>query len=515
MDMRPRPQLGSEPQAPPLAAPSSILLLETPSGGIEDLGGLLAASGHAVTRLSPADRSFEADLARALATPWDAILCDRDLIPVELLSQAGPPGSPAPPVLILESLGAFPTEFDGGNAVEPGVFDVLHRPVAPGEVLVAVSRALVQSSLLRENRDLKQALNGRVSFGDLRTRDRELARVMDTARTVADTRATVLIQGESGTGKTLLARAIHGASDRSQSAFIEVNCGALPDALLESELFGHARGAFTGATADKVGRFEAADGGTIFLDEIGSASLELQVRLLRVLQEHTLERLGETRTRTVDVRLICATHVDLEAAVAAGTFREDLYWRIHVVRLELPPLRERPADVGHLARFFLGRFATEYKRTAKAFDAGALAYLTAHAWPGNVRQLENVVERAVLLSTDEHIRSGDLGLEPASEVASDGSAPHFGSLAEGLEGLLSLTEIPPLREALEVPERLLIQRALELTDGSRKATAVMLGINRTTLFNKMRKYGLLERDWNRLGPPPSPSSPLDPPTPTG
>ncbi|MDP6956179.1 MAG: sigma-54 dependent transcriptional regulator [Planctomycetota bacterium] len=487
------------------------MLLEAPSGGIEDLCGMLTNAGHRVLRMCPgeldeerpdaAELTFQQLLAQHLDQTWDAILCDRDLVPLETLLAAGT-AQARPPVLLLDGCTSFPAGFGASRPMEAGVFDVLQRPVAPGEVLVSLTRALEQSALVRENRDLKRALHGRASFGDFLTRDRETARILETARTVADTRATALINGESGTGKTLLARAIHGASARAAGPFIEVNCGALPDALLESELFGHAKGAFTGATADKLGRFEAADGGTIFLDEIGNASLELQVKLLRVIQEHKLERLGETRTRTVDVRLVCATHVDLEAAVAAGTFREDLYWRIHVVPLELPPLRSRPADIEHLANLFLSKFRAEYERPASTFSAPALARLAAHPWPGNVRQLEHTVERAVLLSTGEVLQPADLGPDFAAAVPAPDS---ISAGLDGLGGLLALGQLPPLRQALETPERLLICRALELTAGSRKATAAMLGINRTTLFNKMRKYGLLDPD--SLSTPSAPTAP--------
>jgi DNA-binding NtrC family response regulator len=256
----------------------------------------------------------------------------------------------------------------------------------------------------------------------------------------------------------------------------------LPASLLASELFGHARGAFTGALRDKPGLFEAADGGTLFLDEIGTASIDLQVKLLRVLQDRAFERVGETKTRTADVRVIAATNADLQAAVAAGRFREDLYWRLNVIAFHLPPLRERPGDVALLAEAFTQRFTRDYAREIQGLEQDCLARLCAYSWPGNVRQLENTIERAVLLCQARSLSVADLPREigaapvPAPEARLPAAEPG--------------SPFPTLKQALAGPERELIQRALERTGGRRQEAAKLLGINRTTLFNKMRKHGL-------------------------
>jgi transcriptional regulator with GAF, ATPase, and Fis domain len=318
-----------------------------------------------------------------------------------------------------------------------------------------------------------------------------MRRVLETARSLAGTRATILIEGESGTGKTMLARAIHELSAGDGAPFVEVTCGALPSGLLESELFGHARGAFTGALRDKAGKFEAADGGTLFLDEIGSAPLDLQQKLLRVLQDKTFERLGEVKTRSVDVRVIAATNEDLGALVAAGRFREDLLWRVRVVALSMPPLRERRGDVPLLVEHFLELFRREHGRPELELDPACLPLLAAWPWRGNIRELEHCVERAVLLAKGPRIQPPDLGLPGPREVPGSPTAPDR-SLSDCLKRLFGGDRPPTLREALAIPEREIIRLALELHGGNRQATAKMLDVNRSTLFNKMRKHGLME-----------------------
>jgi DNA-binding NtrC family response regulator len=286
--------------------------------------------------------------------------------------------------------------------------------------------------------------------------------------------------GESGTGKSLLARAIHYRSPRRDKPFVEVSCGSLPETLLESELFGHVKGSFTGATGDKPGRFLAADGGTLFLDEINSASPALQVKLLRMLQDRAFEPVGSTETRTVDVRVILASNVDLMAMVAQQQFRQDLYYRINVVNIRMPGLRERVGDIALLAGHFLRQFAKESRREILGFTDAALAAMQRYGWPGNVRELENAVERAVVLCRRPHIDLNDL---PES-IASFTAPPRQGHTDRAFG-------VPmPLQAALEGPERQIIEAALARNAWNRQATAAELDINRTTLYKKMRKYGL-------------------------
>jgi transcriptional regulator with PAS, ATPase and Fis domain len=312
--------------------------------------------------------------------------------------------------------------------------------------------------------------------------------VFDLVQAVADGRTTVLMTGESGTGKSLLARAIHHRSSRRDQPFIEVSCGALPETLLESELFGHTKGAFTGAVADKPGRFLLADGGTIFLDEINSASPAMQVKLLRVLQERVFEPVGGTETKSVDVRVILASNVDLSQLVTAGTFRQDLYYRVNVVTVRIPPLRERPGDIALLAGHFLRHFNQETGRELIGFTEAAMAAMRRYTWPGNVRELENAVERAVVLCRRPQIDADDLpeSLQPFA-TATPTVPPHDGLVPD---------QPMPLSLALEGPERLIIEAALKRNAWNRQATAAELDINRTTLYKKMRKYRLDVGDAN-------------------
>ncbi len=315
-----------------------------------------------------------------------------------------------------------------------------------------------------------------------------MAKVFDLIDAVADSKATVLITGESGTGKSLVARAIHDRSGRREKPFVEVSCGALPEMLLESELFGHVRGAFTDAFGDREGKFAAADDGTIFLDEISTASPGLQFKLLRVLQERTFEPVGSNRTQTVDVRVIVATNRDLWRDVGSERFRQDLYYRVNVVNVELPPLRERGEDIALLAEHFLRRYERENSRSILGFTDDCLDALNSYPWPGNVRELANCIERAVVLCRSNRIDMGDLPpavavvLQPIAAAAADQTVP--------------VTPVGPnsartLAEALAKPEKQIIRAALAAHGGHRQATAHALGINRCTLYKKMKKYGLM------------------------
>jgi DNA-binding NtrC family response regulator len=307
-----------------------------------------------------------------------------------------------------------------------------------------------------------------------------IRRVLDIADRIAVTPATVLITGESGTGKSLLARHIHAASRRA-GRFVEVACGSLAESLLESELFGHVAGAFTGATTDRDGKFLHADRGTIFLDEIATASPALQVKLLRVLQEMQFEPVGGSRTRAVDARVILATNEDLAALVAAGRFRADLFWRVNVITIEMPTLRERTTDIPLLAGTFLATAARKTDRVVEGFTGAAEEALLRHAWPGNVRELEHAVERAVFLGRGRFVDVADL---PPHVVAGAASPPTYDSVSPPGSGL------PPMKRALAVPERQLIIDALDRSGWRRDVAARTLGINRTTLYKKCKRLGM-------------------------
>ncbi len=322
--------------------------------------------------------------------------------------------------------------------------------------------------------------------------DYRMAKVFDLIEAVADSKATVLITGESGTGKSMVARAIHNRSSRRDKPFVEVSCGALHEMLLESELFGHVRGAFTDAFGDRDGKFAAADGGTIFLDEISTASPGLQFKLLRVLQERTFEPVGSNRTKTVDVRVIVASNRDLWRDVESERFRQDLYYRVNVVNVELPPLRERGGDIALLAEHFLQRYKRENSRNILGFTDDCLAAINSYPWPGNVRELANCIERAVILCRGSRIDMGDL--PPSVAVVLQSAA----AIATGQTVLLPVmspgsTADRTLAEALAEPEKQIIRATLAAHSGHRQATAHALGINRCTLYKKMKKYGLMQK----------------------
>lgn len=362
------------------------------------------------------------------------------------------------------------------EAIRAGAFDYLTKPLIDDELEMAIQRALNQHKVLEENETLKAQLDIRFGMENIVGNDHRMRRVFDVIDSVADTKATVLITGESGTGKSIIARAIHRRSSRRDKPFVEIACGALPETLLESELFGHVAGAFTGATGEKMGKFLQADKGTIFLDEIATASMGMQVKMLRVLQDFEFEQVGGTKTFSVDSRVILATNEDLGRAVAEGRFRQDLFYRINVINIELPALRDRLSDIPLLARHFLGQVCEDNHREVDGFTDAAMAALQAYRWPGNVRELQNIIERAVLLGKGHAV-----GLEDLPPAIVQNGPIH-------VEPVGTRT----LKEALEAPERQIIREALENHNWNRHETADALGINRTTLYKKMKRLGLQE-----------------------
>ena len=381
------------------------------------------------------------------------------------------------PNIVVVMVTGYGTIESAVEAIKMGAYDYLTKPIIDDEIRLVIQRALKQQSLIRENQSLREALDLRYNLDNVVGHDYKMLKIFDLIDTVAESRTTVLIQGESGTGKSLIARAVHHRSDRRDGPFVEDSRGALPESPLESELFGHVKGSFTGAVSDKEGKFKAAHAGTIFLDEISSATPALQVKLLRVLQERQFEPVGSNKTENVDVRVILATNEDLTQLVEAGRFRQDLYYRINVVAIDLPRLGERIGDIPLLTQHFLQHYRSENKREHLSFTDDALKTLQRYQWPGNVRELENVVERAVVLTKNRQIDANDL---PQKLLDAANAAPSDDRLYRPMS----------LKIALEEPEKRILEQALRANNWNRQVTAQLLEINRTTLYKKMKRYGL-------------------------
>jgi len=454
-------------------ATERILIVDDEEGMRRLLARVLAKEGYQTVAVANG-----ADALRQIASadPFDLVVTDihmPEMNGLDLLRQVKE-YDPSLPIIVITAYG---TVENAVQALRAGAYDYIAKPFENDEIKLTVAKALERERLLAENRYLHEELEGRYAFSGIVGNSSAMQEVFDMASSVAVTNATVLITGESGTGKELLARSIHYNSPRKEKPFIVLNCAVLSEGVLESELFGHEKGAFSGAINARKGRFEQADQGTLFIDEVGEMSLAAQVKLLRVIQEHEFERVGGNQTIAVNVRLVTATNKNLEEEVKAGRFREDLFYRLNVVNINMPPLRERREDIEPLSRHFLQKYVNETGKKVTDLAPRALSCLLAYEWPGNVRELQNAIERAVVLTKGSVLTPRDFpqGLQGEDQICLQ--IPEKGG---------SLTEI------LEDLERQLILQTLQREEGSQTRAADALGIKRTTLRYKMEKYQLID-----------------------
>ncbi|HVN36591.1 MAG TPA: sigma-54 dependent transcriptional regulator [Myxococcota bacterium] len=455
---------------------SHVLVVDDEELYRRSLERILTRVGHEVLEARDATEA----LAIAAAQSVDLVLADVRMPGInglELVRQLHEM-HPDLPCIVVTGFGGPEQSIE---ALRAGAFWYLEKPFDRGQldaVRKLVDQAIEHGRLKAENRQLQRELRSKYRFENVIGASPALRSVLDLVAKVAETDSTVLITGESGTGKELIARALHYNSRRAERRLVTVNCGAIPEELLESELFGHVRGAFTSAISQREGRFALAHGGTIFLDEIGDMSPNLQVKLLRVLQDRTFEPVGSSKSQTVDVRVVAATNQDLERAIREGRFREDLYYRLNVIPIEVPPLRQRPDDIPLLVQHFLDVMHQERGTRVDSISEEALALLCRHDWPGNVRELENLIERLSVLRGEGEIRIEDLPANLRGHKAAPLAAP---SVPEtGLD----------FREVVDRFESELIRQALEQTQGNKNRAAQLLGLNRTTLLEKIKKKGL-------------------------
>ncbi len=447
----------------------TILIVDDEPGVRTALAGVLRDEGYTVEAVP----SGEACLERATLRPVDLILLDVWLPGIDGLATLARlrERQVDAQVVLISGHGNIESAV---RAIKMGAFDFVEKPLSLEKTVLVVRNALRQRRLEAENRALRARVDRtQAMVGESYV----MRRLREQVAMAAPTNGRVLIYGENGTGKELVARTVHAMSHRKSAAFVEVNCAAIPEELIESELFGHVRGAFTGAVSDRRGKFEVADGGTIFLDEIGDMSLKTQAKVLRVLQEQTMEAVGGTARIRVDARVLAATNKDLQTEIRQGSFREDLYFRLNVIPIFVPPLRERQEDIPLLADHFMAEFAREYGRRPKPFEPEATATLQEYAWPGNVRELRNVIERLVIMVPGDSIGIADLGFLDqggvARPMAPEASGPR-----------------PTLHEARERFERDLILRTLAEQQGNMSRTAEVLGVERSNLYRKMRTFGI-------------------------
>jgi len=451
---------------------STVLVIDDEKNYLVVLEDLLGDEGHEVLTASSGNEGL--DIIRA--TPVDTVLTDikmPGMSGIELFEEIRNIDPDLPVILMT----AFAEVDQAVDAMKRGALDHIQKPFDNKEIKKAVARGVEKRSLMKNIRRLETELG--TLWGNIIGKSKAIQKVFAIMKKVADTPTTVLISGESGTGKELIARGLHNASSRSEAPFVPVNCAAVPENLLESELFGYEKGAFTGANSLKQGKFEFADGGSLFLDEVGEMTVGLQVKFLRVLQEQEFQRIGGNKDIKVDVRIIAATNKDLKEEVEAGRFREDLFFRLNVVHIEVPPLRERRDDIPSLVAHFLKRFSEKLGGATKDLEPDVTSALYRYSWPGNVRELQNVIERAVVLSKGGSVTPEDLPPEIRE-------SPEIG---EGLDTLISWQK--GLSDTLDAIEERMIRQALEKAGNVQAQAAKTLGVSRSNLQYKMKKYGLL------------------------
>ena len=457
-----------------MARKPRILLVENDESARVSLALLLKREGYQADLAASGEEAVT--LIRA-GEPYDLVVTDLIMGRVGGLEvlQAVKEARRESEVILLTGFGSVESAVE---AMKRGAYEYLTKPYDPEELSLTVGKALERRQLKREVKQLRAQVKATYRFGNIVGRSARLTQVQELVEAAAPTDATILVQGESGTGKELIARAVHANSHRADGSFVAINCGALPESLLESELFGHVKGAFTGAQFNKPGLFEEAEGGTIFLDEVGETTPATQVKLLRVLQEQEIRRVGDTKTITVNARVVAATNTDLLELVREGKFREDLYYRLNVITIDVPPLRDRIEDLPLLVAHFLAKYGAKTGRGAKELSPQATALLERYPWPGNIRELENTIERALILTKEPVIGPADL--PPAVRA--------------GHETRRLATSLEPGAMTLEDLERAYIVATLERLAGNQAATAQALGISRTTLWRKLKAYGLSEHD---------------------
>lgn len=465
------------------------------------LAMLLANANHEIDTAADGREAWD----KIQAAPPDVLITDLRMphkTGLELIGDVRA-ADPDLPIIVITAFGSIDSAVE---AMRAGASDYITKPFEEARIKLAIERALETRELRRENRRLRGELRSRYAFDRIVAESTEFHRVLDLAKQVAPASTSVIVYGESGTGKELVTRAIHEASPRARGPFIAINCAAIPENLLESELFGHERGSFTGATEARKGRFEMADGGTLFLDEIGEMALALQAKVLRALETREFERVGGTRTISVDIRILAATNKNLRQKVARGEFRDDLFYRLNVFPLLLPPLRERPDDILPLTEYFLARFAAEMGRPVPRIEPATEKLLLAHRWLGNVRELQNAIERAMILLKGNTLTPDLLrvdGLERLSTMATATAEYEKAGPSLGPDAATNVSapddarasrwhpfRIPEVGFDLEGHERALLEQALERTHGNKSAAAKMLGLSRATLRYRLEKFGL-------------------------